>query len=153
MKRKSQLVAMTLFALAFSACSESTNEVNIPAAEQKQVDPSAADVVPQRKAPRVISNEISDSDLGLGDPENTALEANGKSANVLEEAYEVIERYEDESVKRRWFVRLYVTFDRTKPWHQQAPGSWVQHGEFEEFYPDGEQLLMQGNYREGKRDG
>ena len=48
---------------------------------------------------------------------------------------------------------MYVTFDRGRPWHQQKPGSWTEHGEYEEFYPDGQQPLNKGTFHDGQRQG
>jgi len=71
---------------------------------------------------------------------------------ILQDSMEVVERFDDGSLRRRWHARLYVNFDRAKTWQEQAAGSWVRHGLYEEFYPTG-QRLVRGQFVEGKREG
>lgn len=106
--------------------------------------------------------EISDSGVSEDDlifaTSSNAAEAESSVAEsdkpaVLDDAFEIVERYEDGSLKRRWCARLYVTFDRARPWHQQSPGSCAEHGTYEEYYPGGQQLLVKGTFQEGKRHG
>ena len=121
---------------------------------EERATPAAAN--PPAKSISQISDRPSDSDLSLGGASAnvpTVDNAPSDTPPILDDAFEVVERYDDESIQRRWFVRLYVTFDRSKPWHAQAPGSWVEHGEYEEIYPGGEQLLVEGSFDEGKRHG
>ena len=152
--------------MCFCGCTEPdvvTDNTLDEATPEESALPDAATQPPRRQLTSEpvtdVTSQLSDDDLGLDEASAgaTIVSPPAVSSNnappILEEAYEVVERYEDDTVKRRWFVRLYVTFDRAKPWHQQSPGSWVQHGRYEEYYPGGKQLLATGQFHEGKRHG
>ncbi len=72
---------------------------------------------------------------------------------VLSEQEPMEQHFPDGSLKARWHLRLYVTFNRALPLYQQEVGSYEFHGPYEEYYPGGKQLFMKGNYVDGVRDG
>ncbi len=122
--------------------------------------PSSPDDASSTETDRVDGDAASDADAAsdgqaAGDTADGVTDRvpDAPAKKILEDSHEIVKRFDDETVQYRWFVRLYVDFDRSKSWDRQTPGSWVRHGTFEEYYPGGKQLLETGRYVVGNRDG
>lgn len=62
---------------------------------------------------------------------------------------EFTEHYPDQSLKRRWMVRLYSNYREVNP----PEGSWANHGPITEYYEGGENVYFQGQYQDNLVDG